>query len=72
MSHPWPKNVKLEDVFRACKKAGLLVEHGGKHMKIRDPNTNRTIPVSCTSSRPHAGREVLRDIKRYWGMEIPL
>jgi hypothetical protein len=67
-----PKQAKLSDVFKACERHGFVVEHGGKHMKIRDPKTNRTIPVSCTASRPYAGREVLRDIKRYWDIEVKL
>jgi predicted RNA binding protein YcfA (HicA-like mRNA interferase family) len=67
-----PKQVALKDVLKACERHGFIVEHGGKHLKIRDPKTNRTIPVSCSPSRPYAGCEVLRDIKRYWSVEIEL
>lgn len=60
----------MKRVLKACEAHGFVIEYGGKHAKIRDPITNRTLPVSGTPNCPHAHKNVLRDLRRYWGVDV--
>lgn len=65
------KHVTLDELFAACRKAGLEVRMGGKHWQIYNPATKKVLSVSCTG-KPYAAREAWRDMRRYWGLEIEL
>ena len=60
----------LTRVIRQAVAAGLVLEHGGKHPKLRDPRTGRSISISNTPRAKMAHREVVRDLRRYLGVTL--
>ena len=62
----------LTRVIRAAQRHGMLYVHGGKHPKIRDPRTGRSISIAGTPSCPHAAKNVLRDCRKYLLVEVTL
>ena len=60
----------LTRVIRDCERSGLRYEPGRKHAKLRDPKTGRAISISSTPSDRNAHRNVLRDVRRYLGVEL--
>lgn len=60
----------LTRVIHECERHGLRYEAGGRHPKLRDPRTGRAIPISSTPSCPHAHKRVVRDVRRYLGVEL--
>jgi hypothetical protein len=56
-------------VIRDCERAGLRYIHGRKHGKLLDPRTGRSVSVSNTPSCTNAHRNVLRDVRRFLGVD---
>lgn len=63
---------EMKALIKACERAGLVYDPHGKHPKLRNPKTGQVLAISKTPSRPYAHREVLRDLKKYWNLEIKL
>lgn len=61
---------ELTRVIRECERHGLRYESGRHHPKLRDPRTGRAIPISGTPSDRNAHKNVLRDVRRYLGVEV--
>jgi hypothetical protein len=59
-------------VIRAAQRQGLEFVHGGKHPKIRDPRTGRSISIAGTPSCRHAAKNVARDIRKYLGIDLAI
>jgi hypothetical protein len=62
----------LTRVIRECERRGLRCEQGRKHAKLRDTRTNRFVSISGTPSDRNAHRNVLRDVRKYLGVELTL
>lgn len=62
----------LTAVIRKAERHGLVFVHGRKHPKLRDPKTGRAISISSTPSCPHAHKRVVRDARKYLGVELTL
>ena len=60
----------MRKALRECERAGLVIEHRGKHPKIRDPRTGRAVSVSSSPSDCHAYKNALRDVRRYLGIAL--
>ena len=60
----------MRKVLRAAQRAGLTLEYGGRHAKLVDRRSGRSIPVSCTPSDLHSYKAVLRDARRFLGITI--
>jgi hypothetical protein len=60
----------LTAVIRQAERHGLRYEQGRKHAKLRDPRTNRCISISGTPSCQNAHKRVLRDVRKYLGVEL--
>jgi hypothetical protein len=63
-------NAEIKAVIRQAMRLGLVVEHGGKHPRIRDPKSGRAIVISGTPRCPHAHKNVIRDLRKYLGVTI--
>jgi hypothetical protein len=60
----------LDQVIRRAERAGLVLEHVGKHPRIVDPRTRRFVTISGTPKCPFAHKHVLRDLRRYLGVTL--
>ena len=60
----------LTRTIRQLERHGLVFVPGKKHPKIRDPKTGRAVSISGTPSCPHAHKNVLRDVRKYLGVEL--
>ena len=60
----------LTRVIRQACAAGLQYDARGRHPKLRDPRTGRSVPISNTPSCRNAHKNVLRDLRRYLGVII--
>lgn len=62
---------RLKQVIRACEAAGLVYSRkNGNHARLTHPTTGRFVSVSVSPSDAYAYRQVLRDVKRYLGIEV--
>lgn len=62
----------MRRAIRACVRAGLVHTHGGKHDRMTDPATGKSVPFSTTPSCQHGYKHLLRDVKRYLGHTVEL
>jgi hypothetical protein len=60
----------LTRTIRQLERQGLVYVQGRKHSKIRDPKTGRAVAISGTPRCPHAHKNVLRDVRKYLGVEL--
>lgn len=61
----------MERVLDAAQRAGLRLEHGRKHQKLIGP-TGNVVTVSSSPSDNFAWKQVWRDIRRVFGLELEL
>jgi hypothetical protein len=62
----------MKAAVRACERAGLLYERRHKHPRVVHPDTGRFVVLSHTPSCPHGYKHLLRDVKKYLGVEVTL
>jgi hypothetical protein len=60
----------LTRIIRECERHGLRYEPRGRYPKLVNPTTGRSISVASTPRCPHAHKNVLRDVRKYLGVEI--
>jgi hypothetical protein len=62
----------MDRAIQACEEAGLRYSPGKKHARVVDDRTGKFVSFSRTPSCPYAYKNMLRDVKRYLGIEIRL
>lgn len=60
----------LRHVIRDCVRAGLVLQHGGRHPRLVDPRSGRFVVIAGTPSCPHAYKNVLADVRRYLHVSV--
>lgn len=55
--------------IRDCERAGLRYIPGRRHSKLVNPINGRSVSVSNSPSCTNAWRNVLRDVRRYLGVD---
>ena len=61
----------MKKAIKSCTAAGLVYDPSRKHPRITDPKTGRFVTISNTPSCPYAAENMLRDVKKYLGVEVP-
>lgn len=59
----------MKRVLDAAQENGLRLEKGRKHMKLYGPN-GKVVTISASPSDRMAWRQVWRDIRRTFGLEL--
>jgi hypothetical protein len=59
----------IEALLRRLRRVGCTVDRAARHIKVKGPN-GAAISVSCSPRDINASRNVLRDARRFLGIEV--
>lgn len=62
----------MKKAIKACEAAGLVYDPTHAHPRITNPATGRFVSISNTPGGPYAYRQMLRDVRKYLGIEVNL
>lgn len=62
----------IRKAIRACEDAGLVYEPQHSHPRVVDPKTGRYVSFSNTPNCPHAHKNMLKDVRKYLGIEVAI
>lgn len=62
----------IDRALKACIDAGLVYDPKHKHPRVVDPKTGKFVSFSATPNCPFAHKHMLRDVRRYLGVNVRL
>jgi hypothetical protein len=61
----------MRKAIHACEAAGLIYDPSHRHPRVVHPD-GRYVTHSNTPNCPHAYRHLLRDVKKYLGVDVEI
>lgn len=61
---------EMDQAVELCVAAGLVLDRTHKHPRVIQPSTGKFVSFSSTPNCSFAPRKMLRDVRRYLGVEV--